>query len=168
MLNRVCITGRLAAAPELQYTAKEKAWCRLSVAVDRAWVDTRTGERECDFIPCVFWGGTAQFLSRNFTKGQWIAVSGRLQVNRWEDTEGRRRSEMVLAAEDVSFCGARPAGRSDSSAAEFSQAMPMPGGSGAAAGIHEQMPWPAAGVSGDRLPPVSDFSELYEDDRPPF
>lgn len=103
MLNSVCLMGRLTRDPELRTTGKGTSVASFCVAVDR---DTASnGNRECDFIDCVAWGKTADFVSRYFTKGKMIAIDGRLSTRTWEDKDGKKRKNMEVTANSVYFCG---------------------------------------------------------------
>ena len=79
MINTVVLMGRLTADPELRETSNGVSYCRFSIAVDRAH---KSGEdKVTDFLNCVAWRQTAEFISRYFTKGQMIAVVGSLRGN---------------------------------------------------------------------------------------
>ncbi len=102
MLNHIVIMGRLTAAPELRYTQQNTPVASFTLAVDR---DFQSGgsERQTDFIPCVAWRGTAEFVSKYFTKGSMAAVSGRLQLRDWTDKDGNKRRTAEVVAESVYF-----------------------------------------------------------------
>lgn len=102
MLNRICIMGRLTAAPELRYTQQNTPVASFTVAVDR---DFQSGgsEKQTDFIPCVAWRGTAEFVSKYFTKGSMAAVSGRLQLRDWTDKDGNKRRTAEVVADNIYF-----------------------------------------------------------------
>ena len=102
MLNRICIMGRLTAAPELRYTQQNTPVASFTVAVDRDYQQGGS-ERQTDFIPCVAWRGTAEFVSKYFTKGSMAAVSGRLQLRDWTDKDGNKRRTAEVVAESVYF-----------------------------------------------------------------
>lgn len=98
MLNEISIMGRLTRDPELRYTQSEKAVASFTVACDRD-----RGEKQTDFIDCVAWGMTAEFLSKYFRKGSMIIVNGRLQQRSWEDRDGNKRTTHEINAERVYF-----------------------------------------------------------------
>lgn len=102
MLNRICIMGRLTAAPELRYTQQNTPVASFTLAVDR---DFQSGgsEKQTDFIPCVAWRGTAEFVSKYFTKGSMAAVSGRLQLRDWTDKDGNKRRTAEVVADNIYF-----------------------------------------------------------------
>ena len=102
MLNQITIMGRLTRDAELRRTASGTAVASFTVAVDRDY--TADGqERETDFIDCVAWRSTGEFVSRYFAKGDMIVVSGRLQVRSWTDKEGNKRRAFEVVADNVYF-----------------------------------------------------------------
>ena len=103
MLNHIVIMGRLARDPELKRTGSGVAYVKFSVAVERDIPDKNTGERAVDFIDCVAWRKTAEFISNYFTKGSMIVVSGRLQINKWVDNDGSTRYSSEISTENVYF-----------------------------------------------------------------
>ena len=89
MLNSVQLIGRFTRDPELRTTQSGVSTCSFTIAVDRNFV--RQGEeRKADFINCVAWRQTAEFISRYFKKGNLIALEGSIQTRTWDDTEGKR------------------------------------------------------------------------------
>lgn len=105
MLNSVIIMGRLTADPELRTTTSGLSVTSFTVAVDRNY---KSGdERQTDFINCVAWRATADFVTRYFRKGQMIAVQGSLQVRNYEDKNGNKRTAYDVVADNVSFCGSK-------------------------------------------------------------
>lgn len=84
-MNKVILIGRLTADPELRQTQSGIASCRFTVACDRRFADKNTGERQADFITCVAWRQTAEFVSRYFNKGKLICVEGSLRNNNYQD-----------------------------------------------------------------------------------
>lgn len=101
MLNKIVIMGRLSADPELRRTGAGVAVASFTVAVDRDF--RNNGEKETDFIECVAWRGTGEFVERNFSKGKMIVVSGRLQIRKWTDKDGNKRSTAEIVADNVYF-----------------------------------------------------------------
>lgn len=102
-LNICTIMGRLTAAPEIKQAGEHK-YTAFSVAVDRSYVD-EDGDRQADFIRCVAWNGTAEFISKYFPKGAMIALSGRLQTGSYEDDKGSTHYTTDLVVQQVSFTG---------------------------------------------------------------
>lgn len=102
MLNHSVIMGRLTRDPELRRTDSGIAVTSFSVAVDRDRAPEGQ-EKETDFIDCVAWRGTAEFVSKYFSKGSMIVVSGRLQIRSWTDKEGQKRRSAEIVADNVYF-----------------------------------------------------------------
>jgi len=102
MLNRVILMGRLTRDPELRTTGSGVSVASFSLAVDRGYAKTGE-ERQTDFINCVAWRGTADFVSKYFTKGMMMVVEGRIQSRSWEDTSGNKRYATDVVAESVQF-----------------------------------------------------------------
>ena len=103
MLNHIIIMGRLTRDPELRRTGSGLAVANFTVAVDRDWPNKETGEKETDFINCVAWRHTGEFVSKYFTKGSMIVVSGRLQIRSWTDDNGNKRTTAEIVADNVYF-----------------------------------------------------------------
>ena len=100
-MNKVILIGRLTRDPELRYTANNKAVCDFTIATNRPVV--RDGVRVADFINCRVWGKTAENLVKYQTKGNLIAVSGRMQVDRYEDKGGNTRYSNYVLVEDLEY-----------------------------------------------------------------
>lgn len=107
MLNKAIIMGRLVRDPELKYTQSNTPVVSFTVAVDRR-VKSQEGERTADFINCVAWRSTAEFVSKYFTKGRMIAVSGSIQTRQYVDNNNNKRTATEVLASEVSFCGDKP------------------------------------------------------------
>ena len=107
MLNHITIMGRLTRDPELRRTGSGIAVASFSVAVDRDFGKNENGEKETDFIDCVAWRQTGEFVSKYFTKGSMIVVSGRLQVRSWTDKDGNKRRTAEVVADNVYFGGGK-------------------------------------------------------------
>lgn len=106
MLNKAIIMGRITANPELRQTQGGVSVLSFTVAVDSRFTN-QNGERPTNFIHCVAWRHTAEFVSKYFIKGQMIAVEGTLQSRNYVDKTGNNRSVLELVVENVSFCGSR-------------------------------------------------------------
>lgn len=102
MLNRVTIAGRLVKDPELRRTQNSTAVTNVRIACDRDY-KPQGGEKEADFIDVIAWRGTAEFVSKYFTKGRMIIVDGRLQARDWTDKDGNKRSTVEVVADSVYF-----------------------------------------------------------------
>lgn len=103
MLNHIFIMGRLTRDPELRRTGSGIAVASFSVAVERDYPNKDTGEKEVDFIDCVAWRQTGEFVSKYFSKGSMIVVSGRLQIRPWVDKDGNKRKSAEIVADNVYF-----------------------------------------------------------------
>ncbi len=145
MLNHITIMGRLTRDPELRRTGSGVAVASFTVAVDRDFSGRDGGERETDFIDCVAWRNSGEFVSKYFTKGSMIVVSGRLQIRSWTDKEGNKRRTAEVVADNVYFGESRR-----------SEGTPSAGNYSA----------PAGGFGGYSAPaaPASDFAMLEDDD----
>ena len=99
MLNHIIVMGRLVKDPELRYTQSQLPVVSFTVAVDRDFGGRDGGDKQTDFIDCVAWRHTAEFISKYFTKGSMAVVSGRLQIRDWTDREGNKRK----SAEEVAW-----------------------------------------------------------------
>ena len=143
MLNHITIMGRLTRDPELRRTGSGIAVASFTVAVDRDFSPKDGGEKETDFIDCVAWRQTGEFVSKYFTKGRMAVVSGRLQIRSWTDKDGNKRRTAEIVADNVYFGDSKRDGDSGSSFAA------------------------PAGFSGYAAPataPASDFAMLDDDD----
>ena len=107
MLNHIVIMGRLTRDPELRRTGSGVAVASFSLAVDRDFGGRDGGERETDFIDCVAWRHTGEFVSKYFTKGRMAVVSGRLQIRSWTDKDGNKRRTAEVVADNVYFGDSR-------------------------------------------------------------
>lgn len=101
MLNNVVLMGRLTKDPELKQTPQGVSVVTFSLAVDRNY--GRTEEKQTDFINIIAWRNTADFVSKYFTKGQLVAVRGRLQTRTWQDQNGQKRYATDVVADEVFF-----------------------------------------------------------------
>ena len=147
MLNHITIMGRLTRDPELRRTGSGIAVASFTVAVDRDFGGRDGGERETDFIDCVAWRQTGEFVSKYFTKGSMIVVSGRLQIRSWTDKDGNKRRTAEVVADNVYFGDSK---RSSEGGSTYSGHTPAaPAGFGG---------YTAPGAS------ASDFAMLDDDD----
>ena len=103
MLNHITIMGRLTRDPELRYTQSQTPVASFTLAVDRDFGSRDGGEKQTDFIDCVAWRQTAEFVSKYFTKGRMAVVSGRLQIRDWTDREGGKRRSAEVVVDNVYF-----------------------------------------------------------------
>ena len=145
MLNHIVIMGRLTRDPELRRTGSGVAVTSFSLAVDRDFGSRENGERETDFIDCVAWRQTGEFVSKYFAKGRMAVVSGRLQIRNWTDKDGNKRRTAEVVADNVYFGDSKREGEGGGFAAPAGNSF---GGYAA----------PAASA------PASDFAMLDDDD----
>lgn len=103
MLNHIVIMGRLTRDPELRHTQSGIAVASFTVAVDRDYSSRDGGEKQTDFINCVAWRSTGEFVSKYFTKGSMVVVSGRLQMRQYTDKDGNNRTVAEIVADNVYF-----------------------------------------------------------------
>lgn len=102
MLNKIFLQGRLVADPELRHTQQGTPVASCRIAVDRDYKN-QNGEREADFINIVAWRGTAELVSRYFSKGRMMVVDGRLQIREYTNRDGNRRYATEVVANNVYF-----------------------------------------------------------------
>ena len=103
MLNHITIMGRLTRDPEIRYTQSQTPVTSFTLAVDRDFGGRDGGDRQTDFIDCVAWRQTAEFVSKYFTKGSMAVVSGRLQIREWTDREGGKRRSAEVVVDNIYF-----------------------------------------------------------------
>ena len=151
MLNHITIMGRLTRDPELRRTGSGIAVTSFTLAVDRDFGKNDQGERETDFIDCVAWRQTGEFVSKYFTKGRMAVVSGRLQIRSWNDKDGNKRRTAEVVADNVYFGDSKRDGDSGSSYGGNTY------GSAPAAPSY-------GGYSAPASNPASDYAMLDDDD----
>ena len=149
MLNHITLMGRLTRDPELRRTGSGVAVASFTIACDRDFTDKQSGEKKTDFIDCVAWRNTGEFISKHFTKGRMIVVDGRLEIREWTDREGNKRRSAEILVGSAYF--------GDSKMSE-STPCTIPGVNPAvvSAGSYQGYATPAA--------PASDFAMLDDDD----
>lgn len=133
MLNVAIIMGRLTRDPELRRTNSGKPVASFTVAVDRDFAPDG-GEKQTDFIDCVVWNGTAEFVEKYFKKGSMIVVSGRLQLRDWTDKDGNKRRSAEIVGSNVYFGEAKKS--QEGSNPTYGQNT-YPGGAGGAGGYQQ-------------------------------
>lgn len=106
MLNKVILMGRFAADPELRHTQSGTPVCSFRLAVERDFKD-RDGARQTDWLDCVAWKGTAEFISRYFSKGRLVVVAGALQTRSWTDKEGNKRVSVETIVSSAYFADSK-------------------------------------------------------------
>lgn len=120
MLNHIVLMGRLTRDPELRRTGSGIAVASFTLAVDQDYTSSQDGKRGVDFIDVVAWRHHGEFVSKYFTKGQMAVVSGRLSIRNWTDSEGSKRRNAEVVADNVYFAGSKPGGNnSNQQAAQY-------------------------------------------------
>ena len=136
MLNHIVIMGRLTRDPEYRTTGSNLSVCNFSVAVDRDF-SSQSGEKETDFIDCVAWRKTAEFVTKYFVKGSMVVVSGSLQIRSWTDKDGNKRRTAEIVASSVYFGESKKS--QEGNAPTYGQNT-YPGGTAKPAGYQNQQP----------------------------
>ena len=108
MLNHITLMGRMVRDPELRSTQSGTPVCSFTLACDRDFKTKDSGEKETDFIDCVAWRSTAEFVSKYFTKGRMMAVTGRLQIRDWVDKEKNKRRSAEILVDNAYFGDSKP------------------------------------------------------------
>lgn len=166
-MNKVILMGRLTADPNLNQTQSGISSCRFSIAVNRQFVNKQTGERETDFINCVAWRQTAEFINRYFKKGSMICVEGTLRNNNYQDRKHPDVTHytMDVLVDNVEFTGSKAeSGTGNYSAPQNNsynndnQAPPPP----------QTVQQPANNNSDMSYGNLSDFEEILSDGDVPF
>ena len=106
MLNVVAIMGRLAADPELKTTNSGKSVCSFRIANDTGYKNA-DGSSQTNWLECVAWERTAEFICKYFQKGALIALDGRLQTRQYQDKNGNNRSVTEIRVQNANFCGSK-------------------------------------------------------------
>ena len=174
-MNKVILMGRLTKDPEMRYTAANNtAKCNFTLAVDRRF-SKQGEEKQADFFNIVAWDKQAEFCGKYFTKGQKVAIVGRLQNRTWDDNEGKRHYITEVISEECHFAESR---RSEGNyyqgqpgpAGAYSQAdAGQPGPAGTYPRTGEGQPGPASASSqpgGEQ--PEGGFYPMDDDDELPF
>lgn len=143
MINMVALMGRLTYEPELRTTPNGTSIIRFQVACNKNY-QKDSQNRQADFIDCVAWRQTAEFISRYFHKGSMIAVEGTIQTSNYTDKDGNKRKQIEVLANNVSFCG----GKAEN------------GSQGTQRAQNEQYTQGSMDIS----PDTSDFEEIVDDD----
>ena len=151
MLNHITIMGRIVRDPELRRTNSGTAVASFTIAVDRDFGGRDGGEKETDFIDCVAWRQTGEFVSKYFTKGRMAVVSGRLQIRTWTDKDGNKRRSADVVAENVYFGDSKRDDHAGSAYGGYSAPAQNYGGSN-------------GGYSAPASAPAQDFALLEDED----
>lgn len=100
-MNKVILMGRITAVPELKKTQAGTSVLKFTIAVDRYAKD----ERQTDFISCVAFASTADFITRYFDKGRMIAIEGNIKTGSYEDKNGEKRYTTDIFIDKAHFTG---------------------------------------------------------------
>ena len=170
MLNHIVIMGRLTRDPELRRTGSGTAVASFTVAVDRDF-GGQDGQKETDFIDCVAWRQTGEFVSKYFTKGRMIVVDGRLQIRTWKDKDNNNRKTAEVVADHCYFGDSKNDGNQGN---HGGYSAPAPSSYGAPANGYGSAPANNYGTGGQYggygggyaapAAPRSDFAMLDDDD----
>ena len=162
MLNHSVIMGRLVRDPELRRTGSGVAVASFRVAVDRDFAPKDGGERKADFIDCVAWRQTGEFISKYFAKGRMIVVDGRLEMRDWTDKDGNKRTSAEIVVANAYFGDSKRDADNGGSAYGGSTY----GGNNYGGYNSNSAPAPSygGGYSAPASAPASDFAMLEDDD----
>lgn len=124
MLNHITLMGRLCFEPELKVTGSGVKVVTARIACDRDYAGKDGGDKKVDFIDITAWRAKAEFICRNFHKGDPILVDGRLEMRSWEDRDGNKRVSAEVNVDNAYFCGGkrRDSGGMDGDVDSFSSA----------------------------------------------
>lgn len=158
-MNKVILIGRLVRDPELRTTASNISVCSFTVAVDRRFKSE--GQPTADFISVIAWRQTAEFVSKYFSKGSKIVISGSIQTRQWDDKDGQRRYATEVVADEVEFGESK---RSDSGAGSngFEYMTPPPAQNSSAPGpvIQNDKPSSSAAAPAEGFYTLDDESDI--------
>lgn len=112
-MNNICLMGRLSADVELKQTQSGVSVCSFTLAVNRPNVKDTT-----DWINCVAWRGTAEFITRYFRKGNMIAITGVLTSRKHQDNNGNNRTAFEVVVDRAEFCESKG---NDTTAPKFAE-----------------------------------------------
>lgn len=120
MLNKAILIGRFTKDPELRSTPQGTSTCSFSIAVDRNYAKAGS-ERQTDFINCVAWRQTAEFITKYFAKGNLVCVEGSIQTRSWKDNDGNNRYATEVVVDQVYFVESKKSAQASQGGA-YSQA----------------------------------------------
>ena len=158
-MNKVILVGRLTADPILKQTQSGISSCRFTVAADRKFADKNTGERQADFINCIAWKQTSEFVNRYFSKGRMIVVEGTLRNNNYKDRQHPDVTHytMDVLVDNIEFAGDKAANNNQQQSAQYAQAA-QPVSPQEQAQANDQLSYGS----------LSDFEEILSDGDVPF
>jgi single-strand DNA-binding protein len=155
-MNKVILTGRLTADPELRQSQSGVASCKFTIACDRRFANKQTGQREADFISCLAFKNTAEFISRYFNKGKMIAVEGSLRTGSYKDKKHDDVTHYTtdVLVDNVEFCGDKGQAQTPDTQNSCQYSAPP----------QEAAPQQPYGTYGE----LSDYEEILSDGDTPF
>lgn len=161
-MNNVQIIGRLTADPELRRTQSGISSCRFTVAVNRKYKNKDTDQYDTDFIPCVAWKQTAEFITRYFSKGKMIALQGNLRTGSFQDRNHPDVTHYTtdVFVENVEFCGDKGGNSTNNQQHQQQPRQQRP--------PQQQTPAPAQQPEQFSYSNLSDFEEILSDGDVPF
>lgn len=167
MLNKVILMGRLTRDPEFRQTTSGVAMCRFNVACARRIANKETGERQADFIDCIAWRQSAEFVSRYFTKGSMIIVEGTLQNDNYTDNNGVKHYSMIVVCYNVSFGESKKSASANGYAQQGGFTAPQQN-NGGNYGAQQQYAAPAQPKESLQIGDLGEFEEILSDGEVPF
>jgi len=138
--NQVFLVGRLTRDPDVRFTQKGQAVCRIDIAVNRSWKDNVSGEwkKEATFVPIVVWGAAAERCKDKLKKGSPVHVEGRIATDEYTGKDGVKRKSLQIVARRLQFlAAAETTGAGDSSDADTAPAVEP--STAAGAGVSEEV-----------------------------
>ena len=114
MLNHITLMGRLTKDPELRYTQSNVPVASFTLACDQDY-SGQGQEKQTDFVDCVAWRNTGEFVSKYFSKGRMMVVSGRLQSRKWRDRDDNPRTSWEINVDNAYFGDSKRDGESGGS-----------------------------------------------------
>lgn len=116
-MNRVILMGRLTKDPQMRTTPQNTSVATFDIAVNRQFA--KEGQQQADFITCVAWQKTGEFINNFFEKGKMIAIEGRLQSRTWQGNDGKTRVSYEVVVEQAHFCGGKNEDTQNSAPEEY-------------------------------------------------
>lgn len=104
-MNKVILMGRLTKDVEIRQTPNNLSVARFTIAVNRRFV--KDGGQQADFINCIAWRKTGEFIARYFQKGSMIAVVGSIQIRSWDGNDGKKQYATEVIVDEAYFTGSK-------------------------------------------------------------
>ncbi len=104
-MNKVILMGRLTKDPELRQSQNGISVARFTIAVNRRFA--KDGQQQADFINCVAWRQTGEFIAKYFEKGSMIAVTGSIQTRTWDGNDGKKQYATEVIVDEAYFTGSK-------------------------------------------------------------